>query len=118
MTVHVWIVMMKRGCARPTQDMVVGQDGLSGALAVSHVVGESGRGPAHAWRLRRVGEQSHVVYARGKEMKRRHVMTIHALSGVSGHLGHNARLLVGKESEQGKELVMDLPSDFHLKGKL
>ena len=39
-TVHVWIVIMKRGCARPTQDMVVGQDGLSGALAVSHVVGE------------------------------------------------------------------------------
>ena len=44
-------------------------------------------------------------------------MTINVLSGVSGHLGHNAQLLVGKESEQGKELVMGLPLDFHLKGE-
>ena len=58
-----------------------------------------------------------MVYAREKEMKRRHVMTINVLSGVSGHLGHNAQLLVGKENAQGKELVMDLPLDFHLKGK-
>ena len=59
-----------------------------------------------------------MVCAKEKEMKRRHVMTINVLSGVSGHLGHNAQLLVGKESEQGKELVMDLLSDFHLKGKI
>ena len=58
-----------------------------------------------------------MVCAKGKEMKRRHVMTIHVLSGVSGHLGHNARLLVGKEREQGKELAMGLPLDFHLRGK-
>ena len=58
-----------------------------------------------------------MVYAKEKEMKSRPVMTINVLSVVSGHLGHNAQLLVGKESEQGKELVMDLPLDFHLKGK-
>ena len=58
-----------------------------------------------------------MVCARVKEMKRRHVMTINVLSGVSGHLGHNAQLLVVKESEQGKELVMDLPLDFHLNGR-
>ena len=60
---------------------------------------------------------SHVVSAREKEMKRRHAMTINVLSGVSGHRGHNARLLVGKENEQEPGLVMDLPSDCHLKGK-
>ena len=43
-------------------------------------------------------------------------MTINVLSGVSGHPGHNAQLLVGKEREQGKELVMDLPLDSHLNG--
>ena len=58
-----------------------------------------------------------MVCAKEKEMKRRHVTTINVLSGVSGHLGHNARLLVGKESEQGKEHAMGLPLDFHLKGK-
>ena len=58
-----------------------------------------------------------MVCAEGKEMKRRHVMTINVLSGASGHLGHIAQLLVVKESEQGKELVMDLPLDFHLKGR-
>ena len=39
-TVRVWIVTKKRGCAQPTQDMVAGQDGLSGALAAGHVEGE------------------------------------------------------------------------------
>ena len=58
-----------------------------------------------------------MVCAKEMEMKRRHVMTINVLSGVSGHLGHNAQLLVGKEREQGKELVMGLPLDFHLRGK-
>ena len=73
--------------------------------------------PTHVWLLRREGEQSHVVCAKEKEMKRRHVRTINVLSGASGHLAHNAQLLVVKESEQGKELVMDLPLDFHLKGR-
>ena len=39
-TVRVWIVTKMRGCAQPTQDMVAGQDGLSGALAAGHVEGE------------------------------------------------------------------------------
>ena len=58
-----------------------------------------------------------MVYAKEKEMKKKHVMIINVLFGVTGHLGHNAQLLVVKESEQGKELVMDLPLDFHLKGR-
>ena len=58
-----------------------------------------------------------MVYAKEKEMKRRLAMTINVLSGVSGHLGLNARLLVGKENEQEPGLVMDLPLDCHLKGK-
>ena len=58
-----------------------------------------------------------MVSAKEREMKRRHAMTINALSGVSGHLGHNARLLVGKENELEPGLVMDLPSDCHLKGR-
>ena len=39
-TVRVWIVTKRRGCAQPTQDMVAGRDGLSGALAAGHVEGE------------------------------------------------------------------------------
>jgi hypothetical protein len=58
-----------------------------------------------------------VVSAKEKEMKRRLVTTINVLSGVSGHHGHNARLLVVKENGQDQELVMGLPLDFPLKGK-
>ena len=58
-----------------------------------------------------------MVSAREKEMKRRHAMTINVLSGVSGHLGPTAWLLVGKENELEPGLVMDLPSDCHLKGR-
>ena len=58
-----------------------------------------------------------MVSAREKEMKKKLAMTTNVLSGVSGHLGHNARLLVGKENELEPGLVMDLPSDCHLKGR-
>ena len=58
-----------------------------------------------------------MVSVKEREMRRRLAMTINVLSGVSGHLGLNARLLVGKENEQEPGLVMDLPSDCHLKGK-
>ena len=117
MTVPVLTVTRRRGCARPTQDMVAGQVGHAGALAASHVGVGSGRGHGLAQLLRKEVVQSHVVCVRGRVRKRRHVTTTSAQYGVSGLPGHNARLLVGREREPEPGLVMDPHSDYHMRGK-
>ena len=116
MTVPVLIVTRRKECVQQTQDMVAGQVGQDGALAVSHVEGGSGRGQDLVLLLRREVGLSHVVCVRERGRKRRHVTTTSAQYGVSGLHGHNARLLVGREKEQEPGLVMDLPLDSPLKG--
>ena len=116
-TVPVWTVTRRRACAQPTQDMVAGQDGHAGDLAASHVEVGSGRGHVLALLQRKEVAQSPVVSVRGREKKRKHVTTTNAHFGVSGLLGRNAQLPVGREREPEPGLVMDLPSDSRTKGK-
>ena len=62
-------------------------------------------------------ELNHAIFAKEKEMRRKLVITINVLSGVSGHLGPNVQSLVATGKGQDQELVMDLHLDFLLKGK-
>lgn len=117
-TVPVWTVTRRRACARPTQDMVAGQDGHAGDLAASHVEEGSGRGHDLVLLLRKEVVRSHAVCVKEREKKRKHVTTTNAHFGVSGLLGRNAQLPVGREREPEPGLVMDLPSDSHMKGLL
>ena len=50
-------------------------------------------------------------------MRKKLVITINVLSGVSGHLGPNVLSLVAMGKGQDQELVMDPLLDFLSKGK-